>query len=385
MQKEYWTTANFYSTGDSFFADVIQQIRKSTKSIKIESYIFQVDRLGSLLLAELKTARERGVKVQICVDGAGSYSQLQELHKVCHLWNLELQVFRPLPDSISIFFKFIRLLKNRVPFVFKKINRRNHRKLFLFDDQIAFIGSRNVTEVHSESLMQMSAWKDFGVQLTGPSLQYLTESFETIWSSCQDASSFPQKSWLSKKQNYNPQESFVRINTSRKMRSLLKKDLLLRIRLANHHIRISTAYFLPRPRLLKELFRAAQRGVRIEIILPGLSDVPIVKWAAYRVLRQCLKNKIEVYEYERSILHSKFLVIDENFATVGSTNLNHRSFLHDLELEVCFIQEDHVTRVLNEFRLEKSFSHKLHLSSLEKWPWYLRLMSRVAYRLRYLL
>lgn len=385
MQNEYWTNAIFYSTGDAFFADVIAEIRKSVVSIKIEAYIFSVDRLGSLLLSELKSARQRGVQVKICVDGAGSYASLAELQKMCTLWDLELFIFRPLPDSLSIFFKFLKLFRNRLPFVFKKVNRRNHQKLLLFDDQIAFVGSRNITEVHSESLTQLSAWKDFGVKLEGPSLAILERSFQRTCNVCTDSSFIRKLVRTNFDRYYDPQESFVRLNTTRRMRSRLKKDLLLRIRLSNHHIRISTAYFLPRPKILKELILAAQRGVRVQIIIPGLSDVPVVKWAAYRVLRNCLKNGVEVYEYQRSILHSKFLLIDESFATVGSTNFNHRSFLHDLELEVCFVQDQHVQMVLNEFRLEKSFSEKLSLSSLDGWPWYLRFASRIAYRLRYIL
>ncbi|MFP5519543.1 MAG: phospholipase D-like domain-containing protein [Bdellovibrionia bacterium] len=385
MNPRYWTSVEFYSTGDQYFSAVLDEIRKAQVTVRLETYIFSLDPMTEEILSALEEAQRRGVWIQILVDGFGSFSHLETLRNRCQKSQFQFKVFHPLPSRLKIVQKFLRIFTTRYAFVFKKINRRNHRKQILIDDRIAFVGSLNLTEVHSHRHFGKTAWKDFGVRLEGPPLFLLERAFRNAWNIAESDTFLKKLLRLQFDKTYDPRQALVRLNTSRRMRSRLKKDLVRRIEATTQKIWISTAYFLPRPRLLKAILNASKRGVEVQLLLPGISDAPVVKWASYQVLKKLLVNGVKIFEYQPAVLHSKYLVLDNHFATLGSTNFNHRSFLHDLELEAVFTESAHIRRVEAEFLLEKTFARELNILELKSWPWYLRLTSRIAYRMRYLL
>jgi cardiolipin synthase len=168
------------------------------------------------------------------------------------------------------------------------------------------------------------------------------------------------------------------------MRYQVYRDLIRRIRNAEDHIFVASAYFLPKGSLLRALKYAARKGVDVEIIVPGTTDVPIVRWAAFEVIKNMFKSGIKVFEYQKSILHAKYMIIDD-YCSVGSLNLNHRSLLHDLEVEVVLIDPHDRDNLLQQWQIDRAQSALLTEQKLQSNSWLIQVLSRIAFKLRYLL
>lgn len=382
MLDSNWTEIQFFHSGDDFFTDMASHFRRARTRIQIETYIFDHDRLTRLLLEELRQAKTRGCEVQILVDGFGSFSWQDSLEDWCRRHQIEFRVFRPLPRGfwslrrvfLSARFHFFRWLRG--------MNRRNHRKVVLIDEEVAYLGSFNWTQVHCASIMGSKAWRDSGVRLRGPALVELKESFRRVWKKSK------REGWrglLRKRLRLSrarPTQMPLRLNDSWSRRRRQAQELLHLFTQARKRILIETAYFLPTRVAIRSLCQAAQRGVQVELILPGPSDVPLVKWAAFGVLKHLISSGVKVYEYQPSILHAKFLIIDDH-ARLGSFNFNHRSLFHDLEVEALFDDQASVENLAQQWRQDRRLSREFSPESLAQWNWFHRLFAGLAFRLRY--
>lgn len=384
MMDRYWTHRQFFHTGDEFFSAALRCIREAKHQIQIETYIFQMDALTKMLLQELKIAVERGCKVQLLVDGVGSYFWLESLAEACRRDRIDLRVWQPLPQGVSSFrrmlaparFRFLRLLRT--------LNRRDHRKMVLCDGTIVFMGSMNWTHVHSEKIMGAAAWRDSGVRLQGSCVQELQRAFQLAWQSSRQGSVRRLLRIGLKDRLYNPRTSWVRLNQSRKDRRYLNRDLIRRLRTAKNRILIESGYFLPTRALTVALKKTAKRGVRVEIIVPGPSDVPVVQWAAAGLSISLLKAGVRLHEYQKTILHGKFWILDD-WASIGSMNLNHRSVFHDLEVEATFTDRESVEGLTRQWEIDRDHCKVLDLKTLKSVGWPKRILQFIAFRLRYIL
>ncbi|MES3036796.1 MAG: phosphatidylserine/phosphatidylglycerophosphate/cardiolipin synthase family protein [Bdellovibrionota bacterium] len=387
MQQKVWDSVNFFHEGDEYFASVISDVRRAKNSIHLETYIFDRSVLAQSLFDEFGAAVLRGVSVRMVVDGFGSLGALDFISRECEKKNISLRIYKPLFRSWGWFFRFWTPNISRLGSVIKNLHRRNHRKVILIDSEIAYVGSYNISVVHSRKYFKDSVWRDTGVRLTGSEIEVLQTSFREVWSAADQSFIQPLKKLpsriIDRYLRYKPQASLFRINFQPLHRRWLYRDLLQRIRRSEHHVRIVTAYFLPRRSLLRALQKATDRGVKVEIVLPYLTDVPLVKWAAKALIDQLVAHGVKVFEYQNRVLHAKYTIIDQ-WASVGSLNYNHRSFLHDLEVEAVFENEKDVANLANQFALDTENSvvwyDKNHRPS-----WMLRQLYRLAFRLRYLL
>lgn len=378
--EQNWENVQIYHSGDDFFSDMIKDIRLAQKSIQIEVYIFNVDQFTKVLLKELAAARVRGLDVQILVDGFGSFQSLGGLQKICNQENLNLKIFRPLPMSETGFRKYFFKYLFKLKYVLRRLNKRNHRKITFIDSQIAYIGSFNNTGVHSKSLKGKKSWRDTGVRLIGPELKHIQFSMNETWKWNRRArilSFFKNKLW-----NYVPEKSLIRLNTRRRWRQRLNHDLKLKIQQAQKQVLITSAYFLPTGPLLRALKKAARKGTRVQIIVPGPSDVPLVNLAALKLYANLHKAGVRVYQYQPEILHAKNFIIDD-FFMIGSMNLNHRSLLHDLEVTVVLNDESSKKNLLDQWLIDLNQSHEFSYLSYEKLSALTQLLARLAFRFRY--
>ncbi len=253
-----------------------------------------------------------------------------------------------------------------------RINKRNHRKTIIIDKSIVYTGSLNIADVHDENVMGQKAWRDIGICARNFDIQALEEAYSRAWRSL---------SPFRRHKNYIT-SSIFRLNATRQTRVLYKRELLRSIRKAQKKILIINAYFLPRRSLVRELARAAQRGVYVGIILPGPSDIWIVKMASHSVLLRLLYAGAQIYEYQPKILHAKAVVIDD-WAGVGTHNWNHRSFLHDLELEVSIPDPQFVNELTQSWENDIRFCRQVKSSELGRWNIGHKAIAYMAYWLRY--
>lgn len=379
-----WTKIELIATGDQYFSELLTGFKLAQKHIQIETYIFNIDSVTRSLLEELSRAEQRGVRVQLLVDGFGSFMSIQTLESFCLRHNIEFRVYQPLPFSrYSSGRAFWTYLLNLLR-MFRRLNRRNHRKVVVIDHHTAYVGSMNWTHVHSRKVFGHKAWRDTVVKVTGPSVEILSHAFRVSWYRALKVAfkRFRKKPQLLKK--YDPRNSPVRLNTSLRDRWRLHHDLLTRIRTAQTRVWLTTAYFLPHRSMMQALKKAAQRGVSVAILVPGPSDVPIIKLAALQLAHNLVKAGVKIHEYQVSNLHAKTILIDD-WATVGSTNLNYRSFLHDLEVEIVINDPQSLATLEQHWFNDLSHSLPFDNRKYESLPWARRLVSRLAFRLRYLL
>jgi cardiolipin synthase len=383
QENLHWSSVKIYQTGDPYFNDLMTDLRLAQKSITIEVYIFEIDPLTTVILQELGEAKKRGCEVHILVDGFGSYFWLNALERETRKLNLAFQIFQPFPRTLGWFRQFLFPFLSQILGLLKRLNHRDHRKIVLIDEKIAYLGSLNMTQVHSQERMGIKAWKDTGLRLTGGSLSDLNRSFWMTWNR---APRMTLRRFLRRRdrdKNYDPKKSLVRLNSTTWSRYWLYRDLLRRIKTAESRIWIETAYFLPKRSLLRALKKAARRGIDVQIIVPAVTDFPIIKWAAEALIHALSEAGVAVFEFKPRVLHSKFFIIDQ-WATIGSHNWNHRSFLHDLEVEAIIHDPPEVEKLCADWRNDQRQSSLLTIedlrpkNSLKAW------LGRLAFRLRYL-
>lgn len=370
---ESWSQNRIFYDGDEYFESLLEDIRKAQESITVEAYIFAIDKLTTTILAELGHARARGCSVKIIVDGFGSYYYIPQLSRLCAEKGIEFRVFHPLP---YLFFSMKGSL------LFKRLNRRTHRKIAIVDQKRVYLGSFNFIQNHCVSLVGDSAWRDTGVWVEGPPVKQLVQAFQMSY-----LRTFLRGMihWMNRwKLRSPPHQSLLRLNNTQRMRRRLYKDLLVRITRAQHRVYVTTAYFVPKGSLLRALLKASRRGVDVQILIPGKSDVPMVKWAAFYIVRFLLQRQVTIHEYQKSILHAKTMIIDDK-VLIGSFNLNHRSILHDLEVEVILEDSESLNSMLSQWNQDIAVSKLIAVKDFRRPAWYARLVYNIAFLLRYLL
>lgn len=379
---ESWSRVQIFHSGDEYYHALLQDIREAQKSVTIESYIFTVDSLTTTILEELGHARKRGCFIKIVVDGFGSYYHIPQLKKMCTEKGIEMRVFHPLPYPLFWARKWVAEISSSASFLLQHLNRRTHRKVTIIDEKRAYLGSLNFTQDHCESIVGPRAWRDTGVAVEGAPVQRLVLAFQISYLRTYIKGIL---NWVGRwKPQDEPFQKILRLNTTQKMRRKLYKDLLKRISHAQSRIFITTAYFLPKRSLLRALLKASRRGVDVKILIPGKSDVPMVKWAAFNIIHFLLRKKIQIFEYQKSILHAKTMIID-NEAFIGSFNLNHRSIMHDLEVEVVLDEKKCIENMTAQWEIDISHSKQIQEKDFAAASFLEKIIYKIAFRLRYML
>lgn len=377
------SSVNFYSESSDFFNAILSEIKLAKKSILIESYIFEYFDMTEKLLKALSEAASQGLDVRIILDGFGSLNFLNNHLQVLEKKQIPFRIF----NAVPFLFHRWKLTKNSFSLtnILKVGNRRNHRKLVLIDGKIAFIGSQNWSSVHVSSKSQPQAWKDVGCRIEEDDLTVLSKSFEQIWKASRFQSFLrPFKGYVRLK-NHHPLNEKFKMNFSFIQRYQIYKYLLKNIRQAKTQIILGSAYFIPKRSFIRALKKAKKRGVDIKIITSGPTDVKVVKLAAMGLYENLLKYQIPLFEYSKSHFHSKYFYFDHQKVLLGSYNMNHRSLMHDLEL--LYEVSDH-KKVSDFYQLivtDLSHSRQLSLQEIKNRPWYVKLISKVLYRIRYIL
>lgn len=354
-----WSKVQYLETGDAYYESLLKDFAAAQSSIFMECYIFHMDRVGRELLSALCAAKARGVKVFLRLDGIGSRPDLNEIANYCFNEKLELEVFHPLPFAPvgtyhSIGYSKADSLLNR----FKFMNRRSHRKIVIVDEKIGYNGGRNVKENQAEQFKGDQAWHDLTLRLEGSGVQELLDAF-----------------WFKPVKKHEYEDCLT--NYSSKLRRQRNEWLAKQIKEAKKRVWITTPYFAPTPGMLYQLRKAAKNGVDVRFILTKKIDVVISRLAARGLYTQLLKWGIGVYEYQPSLLHRKMWVVDD-FAIVGSANFNHRSFVHDLEMDVILRRSSDVDAAIVLSRDDQRDSRKISLDDMSKVGIVSRILSRVA-------
>jgi cardiolipin synthase len=301
------------ATGDEAFAAMLDAIAAARVSIQFEMYIWGDDEVGRRFLVALLEARERGVSVQLLVDAWGSFELNRDFFGILERAGAQVRWFNPID--------------------LRRFAFRDHRKVLVCDDHSAFIGGFNVAREYAGD-GRARGWCDIGLALTGPVVRQLSAAFGELFAIAALRHRLLTPLRRSRVKRRQPGDDWeLLLSGPGRGRNPIKAALLNDFKSARHSIRIASAYFLPPLKLRRALDAAARRGVRVQLLLAGQSDVPISQQATRSLYRRFLRAGIEVHEYQPQILHAK-LVIADGAVYAGSSNLDPRSLDFNYELLV---------------------------------------------------
>ncbi len=307
--------------GGAFFRDFTQAVQASKSYVYVESYIVAADRTGWQVAKVLAERARAGVEVAFCFDGYGSLTLAQEYLDFLAEAGVKLLRYRPLSFSRRVW-----------PW-----SRRNHRKILIVDGQVGIVGGMNISDDYAALEAGGQGWRDTAVKIVGPALCELESLFRSLWEKnggeALECVRAPPPSF--------EEGELVRFlgNFARPRRAYIRRAYLRAIANAQQSIRICNAYFVPDRIIVRSLIKAARRGVRVELVLAGASDVRTAMYATRAYYGRLLRNGISIYEWRRRVLHAKTAVIDGQWCTIGSSNLDYLSSFRNLEVNAGILSE----------------------------------------------
>lgn len=375
---------DIFDNGDSYLKAVLAAVTNAKKSIYVESYIFELPDPGNTILNLLAEKHKQGLEVKLMVDGVGSFKDLEALQQWSKDTLVPLRIYNRLPLKYRwqwIFFPFflIKMILNT-----RLLNKRAHRKIVIVDGECAFIGSINFAASHFSAYSQIS-WFDLAVQVQGSFISTLEQSclFEFHYKKPTSINFWNDFSLAFRTDpKWPPMTHQIRLNNNFVLRYLYWRDLLQRIRNAKSRVYIMNAYFVPHQSLLRSLKVAARNGVEVVLLLPSISDVPFIKWFAPIFYKKLIHGKAEVRELQNQIAHAKSIIIDD-WALVGSNNLNYRSLFHDLEVEAVVDSNPMMQRLLDIWKAKIAESKIIHLQDVLNLSWIAWIQYRLVLLIRY--
>lgn len=363
--------------GPQTIAAMIAAIKTARDSINLETYIFDQGMLGEEFSDLLIQKQRAGVRVNIIYDSVGCLTTPPEFFQKLRDAGISLIEFNP----VNPFKRFGRDWR---------LNNRDHRKILVVDGKIAFTGGINISDDYSSGSLFRSkskrtsshlGWRDTHVRIEGPAVASFQWLFLQTW--------VDQKGVELRHANYFPAlqpagNQIVRVIGSEPGGNYeTYKAYVLAMQQAKVSIHVTNAYFVPDKQLLRALTDAARRGVEVKIIFPGVSDASFVRFATQSFYEQLLASGVHVYELQASVLHAKTAVIDGYWSTVGSTNLDMRSFLHNREVNM--ITLDAPFGAIMESAFNEDLKNSIEITT-EKWeqrPFSHRLREWLARRFGY--
>ena len=300
-------------SGKDYFARLEAIMRDAQFEIHLQMYLFENDATGKRIVAALKEAALRKVEIYVLLDGLGSLSFPDELLKDLKFSGINIRFFAPLFSTYTFY-----------------LGRRLHRKVVVADAKVALVGGINIADKYHGSTTE-KPWLDYAVQLNGEIAKPLQQLCRDKYFKKRELKNTKIKSTF---QIQNDTSVRILQNDWLKGKNEICDGYIKSIRQAKKEIIIIGSYFLPGIRIIQALKKASKNKVTIKLILSGKSDLPMTRRATCFLYDKLLKYNIELYEWDQSVLHGKVAVIDENWSTIGSFNLNNLSSYGSLEMNV---------------------------------------------------
>lgn len=347
-------------------------------------------------------ASRRGVRVRLLVDGAGSLLWGATPQPQLRQAGVETRIYHPIPWALPI--RFIYKKFNKSLALFSRINQRNHRKTVLIDGEIAFVGSFNVCAHHLSTFKGPHSWRDTGVRVRGSGVADLLRAFERTFRASWPV--YRVGRWLGqvpiplrlnyfgfhcglRLRNYTQHHllahPLVRLNMGNTRRRKNYTEFLSRIEKSCNRVWITNAYFVPHGSLIRALNSAAKKGVDVRVLFPKNPDIFFIKWVRSAFYLGLLSAGVKIFEYGEHVhrvMHAKTALIDD-WAIVGSSNLNHRSLFHDLEVDIVLTRPESILTLEEDFIRDRINAREIGLEDWLRSPRLTRWVGRFLLFLRY--
>lgn len=330
--------------GDEIFPAMLEAVHSARHTVDMMTFVYWQGDIAHRFAHALADRARAGVRVRLLLDGFGSRLIETEL--------LDLM------DRAGVQVAWFRKPLNLSPF---KQNHRCHRKVLVVDEQVAFTGGVGIAQEWCGNARDEHEWRDTHVRLEGPAVDGVAAAFAQNWAECHDELFDERDRFTAHERHGDAIVQVVRGSASfgwQDMQTLLR----VVIESAEQRLRLATAYFAPDPYFIDMLCAAANRGVQVEILVPGPhTDKRVCQLAGRRDYETLLACGVRVYEYQPTMMHAKVITVDGVAALVGSTNLNRRSLSHDEEIMLVVLQEEFTATLDAHFDDDLSVSEPIRL------------------------
>ncbi|MDE6334662.1 MAG: cardiolipin synthase [Muribaculaceae bacterium] len=330
-----------FTNGADKFASLKADLINARHYINIEYYIFENDRIGNEIADILIERALAGVTVRVIYDHVGSFT-------------VKSRFFKRMRKAGIAVYPFFEVA---FPQLGTRINWRNHRKLCVIDGAIGYLGGMNIADRYIDGGRRFASWRDTHVRIEGPVVAALQYAFAVDWHFM--GQPLINEAVLANK----PRRGNVaaQLLTSGPTSQWSNISLMFHKAICNakHRIYIQSPYFLPTDALLKGLVTAALSGVDVRIMIPHKSDSTLLDYASSSYITECLRAGIKIYMYEAGMLHSKLIIVDDDFVTIGSTNFDFRSFEHNFEGNLFFYSREFTDKMLEIYREDLTHSTRV--------------------------
>ena len=346
----YGSQIEVYTSGREKFKALFEDIRQARHHIHIQDYIFADDETGGALRDLLVEKAREGVRVRVLYDDVGC-------------WNVPNRFFREMKQAGIEVYPFLRVA---FPLLTSKVNYRNHRKIVVIDGRVGYMGGMNVADRYVKGVA-WGAWRDLHFRITGKGVYGLQTAFLVDWY-------VVSKQVLSGKEFYPAlpvlTNTIMQVVTSGPVtpwRVLSQAEIYI-ITNAKQYVYIQTPYFLPTEQILTALQTAALSGVDVRLMLPARADNRLTHLASCSYLADVLQAGVKIYLYQKGFLHSKLMVSDDHLSTVGSTNVDFRSFEHNFEVNAFIYDMETALQMREIFLQDQRDCQQISLKAWEKRP-----------------
>ncbi len=361
-----FNTAEPLRDGGETYPAMLAAIAGARESILLETYILCDDSVGNRFAKALIERAKAGVAVRVIYDSLGSFSLSDEYVDKLRRAGVRVIEYHPVAPWRRRF----------------RLMRRDHRKILVVDGEVGFTGGLNIGEDYASVEDGGRGWRDSHVRVRGPVVHELAALFHRVWIS-------------SGGDEFQPPAPLVRATgvDAHVLAGVLSNRLFTqRYRFLRAYVRaidnavesvdIMNAYFIPGRIVQRALKHAAKRGVAVRVIVPGVSDVRIVKYASRHLYGRLLRCGVRIFEWQERMMHAKTAVVDSVWAIIGSYNFDNQSLLQNLEVAVAAIDRPFAETLTAHFDEDLQNCREVTLADVKARPWHTRVLQWLAYRLR---
>ncbi len=352
----YHNRIHIYRDGKEVFAELCESIDRAVKSIHLQFFVVKGDETGQILKRLLIKKAQSGVSVRLLYDAVGS-------------WNIGKRFVK---DLIAGGVNAVPFSPVEFPFISSKMNYRNHRKIAVIDGKTGFLGGVNIADRYLHKDKYFGYWRDTHLKIEGEAVSPLQAIFLNDWSFATDEDLF-------RKEFFSPQEvesinplQIISSGPDSDWESIMQGYFAM-ISTAAENINIVSPYLVLNESMLTAVKVSALSGVRVRLIVPCKPDHHLVYWASRSYYQELMEAGVEIYEYRKGFIHSKYITVDGYLASIGSANMDIRSFTQNMEVNAFLFSKD-LTEKLNEiFEEDLQNSEQIILEEYHNRGYYIRI------------
>ncbi len=337
--------------GEATYAAMLDALEQAQHHIHIQFYIFRDDHIGQRFTEILMRKARAGVHVRMMCDGLGSY-------------HLKDRFVRQLKEAGIEFYFFLPPFTS---FIQREVNYRNHRKILVIDGEVGFIGGLNVGDDYLGHDPKLGYWRDTHLEVRGDTVYFLQIVFLEDWEFASgqritDSVYFPAH------QCAGSERALIVASGPDRNWNAIQEMCFSALAVAKRRICITTPYFIPDQSIYAAIKTAAISGVEVDIIIPKISDSQVVQYASLSYLEELMRVGVRVHQYEKGFVHAKIMIIDDLIASVGTANMDMRSFYSNFELSAVLFEQETIERLMDDFRRDLQESRKINYHEFIRRP-----------------